>query len=606
MTRNLDQRWGPTPGGPPAQGPHQRLGFLLVVVALHRAAAVRAEQRAFENTESQRTRQRVDAERRLAAAEFGGPPEDLAAALTDAVVWREESGVARRQLARLVQHYHDTYGLVIDPEAATVAVDPDFDALGTQQRLETAARQRQTRFAHQAAAALIAATGLSPHDQARALRAVSDPRSSTAVGWLDSALGTAGLGKLDRQRVVFILAYLSGTTAELDLLTDAPVMVDARAELTGMLRREMEEARAPRRGSFLGPEEYVTGPFFEAAMLSMSQRDRRFARELHAAISDGSPMPQIPWQRQAHRAELEQLVWDYIVATRDVHQAAERLAVDPEAFTSRVLDQVHGILRTLATTRAAIVEQIDTGEGLLGVERVRVRQVLDQFATGPAEMPGLLFLSERHKQAEELSRYSGEVNVLAERAGSVIDQALDKAGITVLEMDPADEVAGAISDIVGSSVQDHIYDLADGRDAYDEDTRGRVSFTIAVNTLDTALADAGIPAQARRELRTTLDQLAAAAHALSAPLLARRHAWRDRVDELTSSGGADAPWWRTTDPLARALFLDTTPPPQPAPSTQTAIDAVLPPGIQRSATAAASDSQASAPAAVERTAAPQL
>ncbi|MEU5762234.1 hypothetical protein [Nocardia sp. NPDC047648] len=606
MKHAIDGPGRPRPVGPPAVGPYQRLGCLLVVVALHRAATARAGQRDPDYSQAQRGRDRVDAERRIAATDLAAPPEDLAAALTDAVVWSEESAVARQQLARLVQHFRRAYGLVIDPVAATVAVDPGFDALDTQRRMETAARDRQSHSARRAATALIAASGLTSEEQARAVGAVSDPRRGTVRGWLDAALATAGVGRLDRQRVAFVLAYLSDTTAELDLLTEAPVLVDARAELTGMLRREMEEARDPHRGVFFGPGEYVTGPWFEAAVLSMPEPDREFARQLRVAVSEGSRMPQLTWPRQAHRAELEQLVWDYVAATRDVHQAAERLAVDPDAFTGRVLNQVQNLLHDVGATRDRILEQIDRGEGLLGIERLRVREVLDGFAIGPAHMPGLLFVSERHKQAQDLSERFSAVTVLAQRAASVIDEALNRAGVVVLEMDPAAEVAGAISDIVGSSVQDHIYDLASGRDVYDDDRRGRVSFTRAVDTLDQTLSGAGFAAQQRRELRATLDQLATAAHQLSAPLLARRHAWHERVAELTSSPGIDSALLQTADPLTRALFVETAPPQQTAPGTQTAIDAVLPPAIQRTTTVTPADGQPTTATAVERGAAPQL
>ncbi|MEU2042679.1 hypothetical protein [Nocardia niwae] len=604
MTENIDERKRPTLIGPPAAGRHQRLGYLLALVALHRARAVSARQRESQGTETHRDRLGDSVEHRL-AVDLAGSPETLTAALTEAVVSSEHSALARQQLARLVAHYRRTYGVLIDAEAATVAVDPDFDALGAQQHREAILRARQARMAKHAAVTLIAAAGLPARDEARAVRAVSDPRGGGGSLRLDTALTAAGIGASDRRRVVFVLAYLLGDTAELDLLTDAPVMVDARAELTGMLRREMEEARAPRRSDFLGPEEYVTGPWFEAAALSLSEPDRRFASQLRMAVTYGSRMPELAWPRQAHRAELERLMWNYAAATRDAHQAAERLALDPEAFTDRVLDQVHHLLRDLHATRTAIVEQIDHGEGLLGIERARVRQVLDQFATGPAEMPALLFVSERHKQARDMARYSRQVHDLADRAARVIDQALDQAGAAVVQRDPADEVAGAISDIVCSSVQDHIYDLAQGREAYDDDTRGRISFTAAAHTLDRALSDAGIDELQRSQLRCTLDELAGSAEALSAPFQQRRQAWHDRVTDLTSAAETE-PLPHTTAPLMRALFIETTPPQQTAPSTGTAIDAVLPPGVQRTTAANPADSQFSAPAAAERGASADL
>ncbi|MBF6302776.1 hypothetical protein IU459_35370 [Nocardia amamiensis] len=606
MNRNVDDRRRLTSIGPPAEAPHQRLGYLLVVAALHRAYSIIARARISEDTESQRTQQRVTTERRLAELDLASPPEHVATALTDAVVWSEESPLARRQLARLVAHYRRTCGLVTDLDADTLATDPDFDAEADHQRLDRAAREQQTRVAQQAAAALIAAAGLPAQDEARALRAVTDPREGKQRARLDSVLATAGMGKFDRQRVMFVLAYLSGSTAEVDLLTEAPVMVDARAELTGMLRREMQEARDPQRSDFFGPGEYLSGPWFEAGVLSLSEPDRRFARQLHDAVTHGGPMPDIPWPRQAHRAELQRLVWSYVVATRDVHRAAERLAVDPEAFTDRVLGQVNNLLDELNTTRIAIVEQIEHGEGLLGIERVRVRQVLDRFATGPAEMPGLLFVSERHKQARDLARYSHEADVLAQRAEWAIKQALDTAGITVLPMEPDNEVPGAISDIVGSSVQDHLYDLASGHDIYDDDTRGRISFTTAVQKLERALAEAGISQQQRRELHSTLDHLTVAAAELSTPLLTRRHAWQERIADLTCAAEPDMPSLHTDDPLIRRLFIETTPPQASTPGTAMAIDAVLPHGVERATARQLTAGDPSPPDAVERGASAHL
>ncbi|MBF6341252.1 hypothetical protein IU450_36035 [Nocardia abscessus] len=525
--------------------------------------------------------------------------------MTDALLSSEHSALARQQLARLVAHYRRTYGLLIDAEAATVTVDPGFDALGAQQHREAILHARKARLAKHATATLIAAAGLPGENQARALRAVSDLRGGEASGRLDAALATAGVGEVDRRRVVFVRAYLLGDTVGVDLLTDAPVMVDARAELTGMLRREMEEARHARGSDFLGPGADVIGPWFEAATLSLSEPDRRFARQLQMAVTHGSRTPELPWPRQAHRAELEELVWSYTAATRDVHQAAERLAVDPDAFTDRVLDQVHRLLSELHTTRTAIVEQIDRGEGLLGIERLRVRQILDQFTTGAAEMPALLFVSERHKQIRDMTRYSDQVHDLANRAERAIQQVLDQAGIAVMPMDPAAEVAGAISDIVCTSVQKHIYDLAEGHEAYDEDRRGRISFTAAAHTLDRALSDAGIAPQQRTQLRCTLDDLNASAEALSAPLRQRRQAWHDRVTDLTGAAEPD-PLAHTTDPLMRALFIETTPPTQFSSDAGTAIDAVFPPGIQRSTALNPADSQTPAPAVAERGASAHL
>ncbi|WP_280494370.1 hypothetical protein [Nocardia asiatica] len=231
--------------GAAPSGLWQRLAYLLVALAMHRAAKQireikEAESRIRDGDEQALTRhaQRVStarsaAEQRLTTLNLGMPREDIAAALVDAITWAESSPVAAKALEDLIGFYELHYGLMISPSGRTLGVDPDYPASSMQAGVEEAASFYREKAAAAAVSTLVAATPLPAPAQAQVAELVSAWVGNTAEpaaltpqaihqrrNELETQLQATDLSPHDRAESLFLIDYLTGNAAKsgVDLL----------------------------------------------------------------------------------------------------------------------------------------------------------------------------------------------------------------------------------------------------------------------------------------------------------------------------------------------------------------------------------------------------
>ncbi|MGW5383896.1 hypothetical protein [Nocardia sp. NPDC003963] len=236
--------------GPAPEGILQRLAYLLVALAMRRAAKqIReikdAEARIGDGDEQALARHaervtaaRAAAEQRLRTLRFDQPREDIAAALTDALAWHDSSDVARTALDQLAGYYDSNYGLKIDPAASTVTVDPDYPATEVQATVGRAASLQREQAALAATNHLLSTTALPLVDQRQASEALTtwaaDPGDPDGAELepeavqrrreeLETQLSGVGLTDADRAQALFLVDYLTGAAPQssLDLLDTA-------------------------------------------------------------------------------------------------------------------------------------------------------------------------------------------------------------------------------------------------------------------------------------------------------------------------------------------------------------------------------------------------
>ncbi|MCX4097705.1 hypothetical protein [Nocardia sp. alder85J] len=229
------------------KGPFQLLAYFLVALALHRAAKqvrLRADARSriadgddgrLDRYAADIVAARTEAEQRLQGLTFAMPREDIAAALTDAVAWCDDSVIARQALDRLIDHYEVDYGLIVGRTGLTLDVDPDYEVDYMQ-----AAMSNSAIFFRQEAAALhitaaLTAAPVSEQTRAEVTGLVSDwvgPRAVDAnltPDALDAGrtrlqhrLDDTGLSPSDKAQLLFDVDYLTGragTASGVDLLS---------------------------------------------------------------------------------------------------------------------------------------------------------------------------------------------------------------------------------------------------------------------------------------------------------------------------------------------------------------------------------------------------
>ncbi|MDE1672656.1 hypothetical protein [Nocardia gipuzkoensis] len=242
-------------GGAPS-GLWQRLAYLLVVLAMHRAAKQireikEAESRIRDGDEQALTRHaervssaRSAAEQRLTTLNFGMPREDIAAALVDAITWAESSPVAAKALEELTGFYELHYGLKISPSGRTLEVDPDYPATSMQAGVEEAASFYREKAAAAAVSTLVAATPLPAPAQAQIADVVTAWVGNTAEpaaltpqaiqqrrNELEIRLQATDLSAHDRAESLFLIDYLTGNAAKsgVDLLDTSVLHLTAPA-----------------------------------------------------------------------------------------------------------------------------------------------------------------------------------------------------------------------------------------------------------------------------------------------------------------------------------------------------------------------------------------
>ncbi|MFE9328257.1 hypothetical protein ACIHDR_46055 [Nocardia sp. NPDC052278] len=416
-------------------GRAQRMAYVHIAVALHRGNTMSADRKwpgpAFSSTPriagiftESIADARAAAEERMRQLNYEGPPEDMAAALAEAWVWKTGSAVATETLANLIEHYRDEYGLIIDAATGRVTVDPEIDPTWLDTNNRRFAALNRAVSAEKFARTTIEATSTPHTARSEVLAAFArwresfDPfadqrerqRSQDKRDQIASAMQRADLSAETRNKVLFVFAYFSGWRQEEFDLQSSPVLIDPGEEVKG----RVDALRAAAEIAWTSQQS-------EKQFAVLSTTDRQLL----------SASPASPWPDHVNRDLLQQILNEHARTVRAAQIHATVLARDPDQAVGegaeRIIDQ-------LEAQRRAILALVDHGQGLDGIERDMIRCLLDEAANGDAELPALVLVDERSKKAaDEAARY-GTAQRAAIATDAQILRTLDAAGVGIRDV----------------------------------------------------------------------------------------------------------------------------------------------------------------------------
>ncbi|PPI89053.1 RRQRL motif-containing zinc-binding protein [Nocardia nova] len=433
----------------------------------------------------------------------------LTGSLADALTWHEASDIAAEKLEELRTAFADQWGVDIDTEQMQVSIDPGFDAIGAQNRAQAAAL-----FARQSAAiALVDDMPLSPEVKPVVTQALlrwrgesidEEPAAALAEAeerhtMLAAELNAADISGPDRARVDFVVDYLAGDTRNIDLLA-SPVFVDPGEEVRGRLPHLL-------RGFAEG---YVSSERMAAEISVMTEADQDQVREVGKAIRDGHEPESRLWPGYADRDDIAEEIFMFAGDIEDLHAIADYVAENdisneqPETWGVR--DETAETIERLRERSDGIIADATLQHGLADIERQQLLAIVDDVAAGDIkgrkDMPELLFADERSKRTLDQQRIGHAAKGIANGMRDQVDQIL--AGT---EFDRRSR-EGGLASFQAAQLHDTIYTVADGAITNGIDHERR-RYTDLRAKFGQALTVAGVSAEHRDQIRTTID---AAAH----------------------------------------------------------------------------------------------
>ncbi len=545
----IDDTTAPQLGAPEGHG--QRIAHLLAVVAVNQAcqrldklaAAVElAELRgpdAVAQLEATMQTAVDAAEARLAATTAQRGPESVAP-LADALVFRTGSDVAEARLAQLTSDYAADWGIRIDAEELTVAIDPDFDPVAAQTFAEV-----ECLFDRKSAAVdIVSALPLADAAKTAVYRAISawhtsiDPDSPRAYldgqdvprRQLDADLAAAGLSESDRARVGFVVDFLRGDVSDIDLLA-SPVFVDPGEETRSRVEQLLNNfAHNPKTAPEVGREISV-----------MTAADQQRVREAGKAIAAGQQVDTELWPEYVDRLRLGENLESYARDIEDLRRDADYLAEGQLSaeerrelgYKSRAMqDETSARIDRIVETREKMLDQAHSGKGLASIERAHLVAVINDIDNGRShrtELPELLFADEHTKADADFLRGGRAAAQLADTTREAITQRIAATNAVDPDTRAADQLDQAVKNL-GSTLSN----VASGTRAFSIEQK-RTEFAEKRARLGQALTQAGVPANARTEIRDQLDTHARKAGALGNASAARTEQWDTKIAQVAAA-----------------------------------------------------------------------
>ncbi|WP_433678794.1 hypothetical protein [Nocardia sp. CA-119907] len=555
-------------------GPVQRMAHLLVKIAFHRAKDEQVEWEwrrppdpgtlqmdgAFEDSIAAA---RAAAEERLRRLNYDGSQPELAAALTDALVWRDSSPGAAEALANLIEFYRTEHGLIIDLATGNVGVDPDIDP-GWQEFSEVrVADLKRAVSARKSVNSVIESAGMLPHELAAVKAALThwlmsfsasadDTERERLKGLREEVISAFPVRPelaAARSTVEFTLAYFSGWRSEEFDLRDSPVLVDPGEEVKG----RAASLRAEAGVASMRPQALA-----QLALLSPS--DQRLVAE----ASDS------PWSDYVNRDVLQRMLGEHWATMMTAHGYADQWAHEP----GRPIDEpVEAVVTQMAQQRRAILAMVRDGRGLEPMERELIRCLVDEAEIGEINMPALVLVDERSKKFADLRQRSRAEIQTVQTSEQRIIGLLEDAGVGIgdLSNTAVEPVRSALESTTIS-----IGGLARGfaRDSF----AAHLDCHSYADELDEQLLRAGVSDDIRFQVGEALSESIAAAYT-HAVVTDERSRWFDArmrtvAAERDRAAIPDQPAMAAN---ATAAGVDDT--------TAALIDAVLPPAPAREWTA---------------------
>ncbi|WP_109524868.1 MULTISPECIES: hypothetical protein [Nocardia] len=508
-------RWQPFTWTHAPVGGLVRLGYLLAGIALENAHHARAT-RTPGPIDSQA---RAAAEQRLTSPNATATAFTVCAALTDALVWHTESAVARAALPPLVEHYRVEYGVLIDTETPSIALDPDFDDDAKQHTRQTwRADQRATRM-WQAAAQLLDGAG---ETSAAALHAT---QSGVHDQQLTEALAAAGVSETVCEVLLYVDAYLFDYTAGIDLEVSPLPLVDLAEEAKSVVQSSLDRLQKPSEETVSAPipEELRLEPGFRLAYSVLSPPDRaRVDAALEAFSDDGAP-PAL-WPHHLDRNRADELLVRYRDRSQSVQSYAARLpaVVDDAEHHARIT----GYVSELAEIADVLLDAARHGRGLIGIERELLIQTM-AGAEISVRTPRLRFVGELFLFAQEMREHQEAATELMTDYSTELASAVYEA---FAEGDDEYREHSA-PDSVHEPLLEAFYQLADRPDITGY---AHQRHRAALARWDEWMAGQGHSALVRQQARASIAGYVEEAIG-QADMLARSHRfWTSRFEQFTS------------------------------------------------------------------------
>jgi hypothetical protein len=533
-------------------GHGQRMAYLLATVAVNQARAYLDK---LDDAVEQAERQGTDAVgrlevRMLAAVEAAetrltantaqhGPGS--VAPLADALAFSSGSDIAAARLAQLTDDYAADWGVRIHAQELMVDVDPDFDAVAHQ-----AFAEAERVFDRKAAAVdIVSALPLADTAKAAVQQAIQAWHTSIDVDsqrWLnaepaarqqlDADLAAAKVSDSDRARVGFVVDYLRGDATGVDLLA-SPVFVDPGQETRGRIPYLLQSfAKDPMRAA----------PEVGREIAVMTPADQERVRQAGKAIAAGQKVDFAVWPGYIDRDELAHGLNTYAMGVQDLRMDADYLAEGKLSQEERgcigrksasVQDETSALIDRLAAARAMLLDDAHNGKGLAAIERAQIAATITDIDSGringPGQLPQLLFADERTKASLDSSRTSEHASRFAAAAREEITQRIAATGALEHDSRDAGEVRAQVASIGFTLNRVASVEHADGLD------ERRRAYLQDRESLGLALTQAGVPVDARAEIRELIDTHAGKAGELGGTAAARTEQWQAKTAQVAAT-----------------------------------------------------------------------
>ncbi|WP_109523353.1 MULTISPECIES: hypothetical protein [Nocardia] len=459
-------------------------------------------------------------------------PEQLAQLLFNAIIGRDGSDTSTRTLSMITDHYDCEYGLIIDVTAGIIDVDRTFDAATRTRHHHDALDSCRELTALRAATAVLDPTcdGFS--------RSLAIPRTHRQyVRLRDQLLAHSSITEAQRRTALFLLAYLCGNTAHLDLLTDTPVLLSPDFEIKAVLRDALVAAAEPDDDWDHRPSDILhKKPFLTAAAL-LSRPDRREVTSRRNAILTRSGAEFEPlWPEHLNRNTLHASLRDLAQSLNYLHSGCGRLydrTVGDDLAVEFADDIAH--LTQLRATVNAVLDHPD----LLAIEQIHLAHVVEGFDLGQPP-PELILVGEHSKRAADRSRDTDAEFGTRLQSGERLVSALALNGIHVdFPLGPnSGDFSRAVETIAG-----HLVLVSDGCRIGPDELR---DYSLAADTFHRFCA-AELNQVARSDISATV--LAALQTALlrGDERRARDHAWDTRIEDAAETTPCTTPSSAATD-----------------------------------------------------------
>ncbi|MFG2447577.1 RRQRL motif-containing zinc-binding protein [Nocardia fluminea] len=534
-------------------GHGQRVAHLRAVVAVNQSRyrrerrareydiAVGEGQASVDELNALMAEQAEAAKERLSQPVRWANPDGVALRLTDALTWRGELDVADDQVVRLVGSFAHDWGVIVDPDKATVRINPDHDA-AERQRFDEAAVLWDRESA---VIDIVSASGLDPEIKGQVMEAIHRWRGSEVDYYdpqqhidnqaarreqLGAELAELPLPAEDRAYLDLTVDYLRGDVTGVDLL-NTPVSVDPGEEARG----RMAELLTLYAGGSIAPQEMAT----EIAV--MTPQDQELLREIGRNIRDGNKPDLRVWPDYIDRDEFTESLLNYLNDAEEQRAEADYIIDNfhPDPSELGINDDIESRLHRMAAAHDALHDTVKTSRGLVSTERHQLTSVLAEIETGRVltrdQLPELLFLDERTKSEVDDLRESAVINaVLPDLPQEVSER------VTAATSIDADNPVRQVISTASEKLHDTVRSVARGGSGRTVE-QSRELFLAQRNALGKALGRAGVDRDTMGEIRTMIDASAKTAAQTRTELNNRRAQWPTRVDKFIADRDHAAP-----------------------------------------------------------------